>query len=92
MKKANLLKHFEEHERNIIKICGFLMADLSESITLKELKATYPFAADYLYFHFNFDENFEFGYKELKTYINSYALSKEFLNALKTRQKVICII
>lgn len=78
----------EEHERNIIKICGFLMADLSESITLKELNATYPFAANYLYFHFNFDENFEFGYKELKTYINSYTLSKEFLNALKTRQKI----
>jgi len=76
----------QEYEKNMIVIVDFLPIDLSESMSLKKLNICYPNAANYLYTHFDdLDENYEIGVKELRQYINSYTLSKEFLKALKTK-------
>ena len=75
--------NFEEYEKNIIEIFNFLLTDLSESISLKELNTSYPDAANYLFTRFNLDESCNLGIEELTIYINSYTLSKEFLYALE---------
>jgi len=74
----------QEYEKNIIEIFDFLVTDLSKKIRLKELTDSHPDAANYFFNHFDdLDESCDLGIDELKKYIDSYTLSKEFINVMK---------
>jgi len=83
----NILKRLQaqEYEKNIIQISDYLVTDSSESISLKKLSSSHPYAANYLFTHFDLDEKYYLDVEALRMYINSYELSKEFLKALKTK-------
>jgi hypothetical protein len=77
----------QEYEKNIIEIFDFLLTDLSESISLKELNSSYPDAANYLFTRYGLDESCNLSVKDLKRHINSYTRSKEFVDVLKEKNK-----
>lgn len=79
----------KKYEQNIIEIWDFLVTDrLSTSISLKELTSSNSDAANYLFTRFNLDKSCDLTIAELKTHINSYPLSKEFLNVLKKKVNI----
>ena len=89
--EALYLLNSEEYEKNIIEIFDFLLTDLSESISLKELNSSYPDAANYLFTRYGLDESCNLSVKDLKRHINSYTRSKEFVDVLKEKVNfIIC--
>ena len=66
-----------------------MVTDSSQSISLKKLSSSHPYAANYLFTHFDLDEKYYLDVEALRMYINSYELSKDFLKALKTKVNFI---